>query len=60
MPTEARDTPPVPSHAPANERSVLVVDDEAIVARSIRRVLKSAGFEVVVAQSGAAAAELPR
>ncbi len=39
---------------------ILVVDDDAQVLRSIRRVLESAGFEVTTAEKGAQALEMLR
>jgi two-component system cell cycle sensor histidine kinase/response regulator CckA len=39
-------------------RRVLIVDDEAVVRRSVRRVLQQAGYSAVEAASGSAALEL--
>jgi EAL domain-containing protein (putative c-di-GMP-specific phosphodiesterase class I) len=45
------------SAAPA-KHVVLIVDDDANVARSLRRVLESHGYEIVVASDGQAAVDL--
>jgi len=57
---ERRDTAqiPVTLGTGAGQRSVLVVDDDDALARSIQRVLKSRGFDVVLAPDGAAAVDL--
>ncbi len=44
----------------ASGRKVLVVDDEAFVRKVAQRVLKRAGFEVLLAEDGATAVELFR
>ena len=46
-----------PARTAAGERTVLVVDDDELVARSIRRVLERAGYRVTIAGDGNAAAE---
>ncbi len=43
---------PMPDDFAPNKRRVLVVDDEARMARSIKRVLKRAGYDVRVATDG--------
>jgi two-component system response regulator VicR len=43
---------PLPEEFQPDTRRVLVVDDEAHMARSIRRVLKNEGFEVQTASDG--------
>ncbi|MCA9084389.1 MAG: response regulator [Planctomycetaceae bacterium] len=43
---------PVPPEFVPNRRRVLVIDDEAHMARSIRRVLKNQGFECKIANDG--------
>jgi EAL domain-containing protein (putative c-di-GMP-specific phosphodiesterase class I) len=52
------DTAAVRVRTAAGQRSVLVVDDDEALARSIQRVLKVAGFEVVLAPNGTVAIEL--
>jgi EAL domain-containing protein (putative c-di-GMP-specific phosphodiesterase class I) len=52
------DTAAVRVQTAAGQRSVLVVDDDAALARSLQRLLKTAGFEVVLAPNGTAAVEL--
>jgi EAL domain-containing protein (putative c-di-GMP-specific phosphodiesterase class I) len=44
------------SHATGG-RSILVVDDDEVVARAFQRVLSAAGYEVVLAENGRAALE---
>ncbi len=44
----------------ARAKRILVVDDEAMILRSLQRVLAAAGYEVVVAASGLEALELVR
>jgi EAL domain-containing protein (putative c-di-GMP-specific phosphodiesterase class I) len=39
-------------HTAAGQRSVLLVDDDELLARSLRRMLQASGFEVVVASNG--------
>lgn len=46
------------SHALPPKRSVLVVDDEVMLARSVSRVLERAGCEVITAHDGATAIRL--
>ncbi|MEO8874481.1 MAG: EAL domain-containing protein [Polyangiaceae bacterium] len=46
------DTKPVTSSAEADAKGVLVVEDDHALARSIARVLGSAGFEVALAHDG--------
>jgi EAL domain-containing protein (putative c-di-GMP-specific phosphodiesterase class I) len=46
------DTKPVASSAEANARGVLVVEDDAALARAMGRILTSAGFEVSIAHDG--------
>src|SRR4029077_19650881 len=41
----------------AGAKTVLVVDDDALVARSLRRVLEVAGYLVTTAENGSAAVE---
>src|SRR5580658_10097208 len=41
----------------ASGKAILVVDDDQAIARALRRILEAAGYEVTVANSGAAAAE---
>jgi EAL domain-containing protein (putative c-di-GMP-specific phosphodiesterase class I) len=43
---------------PVGRGSILVVDDDVNVARSVRRVLESQGFDVVAVQDGQAAIDL--
>lgn len=44
---------PVPAELEAeHNRRVLIIDDEAAVARSIARILRSAGYEIETAQDG--------
>ncbi|TNF23670.1 MAG: EAL domain-containing protein [Deltaproteobacteria bacterium] len=47
-----------PVAAGGGERTVLLVDDEPLVSRAIGRILTIAGYDVVVASSGADALEL--
>ena len=42
----------------AGQRSVLLVDDDEALARMLQRALKSAGFEVTVANNGTTAMEM--
>lgn len=51
--TEER--PPPVTHRPAVKTSVLLVDDEQIVRRSMARLLRQAGFDVTEAADGAEA-----
>ena len=46
-----------PARTEGGPKSVLVVDDDPAVSRSLRRVLESAGYEVTVANNGNAAVE---
>jgi EAL domain-containing protein (putative c-di-GMP-specific phosphodiesterase class I) len=55
---ERRDTAQLPVATAAGQRSVLVVDDDDALARSLERVLKAAGFEVVIASNGTIAVDL--
>ncbi|MEZ6060791.1 MAG: response regulator [Planctomycetaceae bacterium] len=43
---------PVPEQFRPNSKRILVVDDEAHMARSIRRVLKNEGYDVKTAEDG--------
>jgi EAL domain-containing protein (putative c-di-GMP-specific phosphodiesterase class I) len=58
-PPERHDTVqvPIPVRSAAGQRSVLVVDDDAALARSIQHALKRAGFEVVLAENGSVAVQ---
>jgi EAL domain-containing protein (putative c-di-GMP-specific phosphodiesterase class I) len=51
---ERHDTPTfgVPACTAASKRSVLVVDDEVVLGRTLQRVLRNAGYDVTVAQDG--------
>jgi EAL domain-containing protein (putative c-di-GMP-specific phosphodiesterase class I)/CheY-like chemotaxis protein len=51
------DTLPAPAPSAAGCRSVLIVDDDAALARAFQRTLTRGGFEVVVAESGTIAVE---
>ena len=44
--------------APANERSILIIDDETGIRSSVRGVLEDEGFAVIEAESGEAGLEL--
>ena len=55
---ERHDTVQVHSQAADGKRSVLVVDDDEALGRTLRRVLEAADFEVVVAQNGTMAVQL--
>jgi EAL domain-containing protein (putative c-di-GMP-specific phosphodiesterase class I) len=50
-------TVPVPAPSAAGQRSILIVDDDAALARSVQKTLERAGFEVSVVDSGDAAVE---
>ena len=54
---ERHDTVQVPAPSAAGERSVLVVDDDAALARSTQRILERAGFDVIVADDGTTAVQ---
>jgi EAL domain-containing protein (putative c-di-GMP-specific phosphodiesterase class I) len=47
-----------PGRTAAGQRTVLVVDDDDALARSVSRLLQRAGYEVTVANDGAEAVEL--
>jgi EAL domain-containing protein (putative c-di-GMP-specific phosphodiesterase class I) len=47
----------VPPRPATRERSVLVVDDEAAVAKALQRVLQAAGYEVTIAGDGGTAVD---
>src|SRR5579863_3672313 len=52
-------TPPVPDRDPATSPSILIVEDEALIATYIREVLEESGFVVAgVASTGAEAIAL--
>jgi EAL domain-containing protein (putative c-di-GMP-specific phosphodiesterase class I) len=55
---ERHDTREVLAQSGAGQRLVLVVDDDALLARALQSTLKRAGFEVIVADSGATAVQL--
>ena len=55
-PEDERDTEAPPNIEPADALRVLVVDDEALVAQSLRRILR--GHEIVIANRGADAVEM--
>jgi EAL domain-containing protein (putative c-di-GMP-specific phosphodiesterase class I)/CheY-like chemotaxis protein len=56
---ERHDTLQVPAQkTAAGQRSVLVVDDDEALARSLARILKAGGFEVVLAPDGTTAVQL--
>jgi EAL domain-containing protein (putative c-di-GMP-specific phosphodiesterase class I) len=57
IPPERHDTIHMPALSAAGQRSVLVVDDDGALARSIQHALKRAGFEVVLAENGTIAVE---
>lgn len=46
-----------PTRTAAGKRSVLIVDDDPMLARAVRRLLTGAGYEVTVAADGSAALE---
>ena len=46
-----------PPRAPARQGSILLVDDDEPLARSLSRVLKMAGYDVAVAHNGAVAVD---
>ena len=46
-----------PPRAPARQGSILLVDDDEPLARSLSRVLQGAGYEVTIAHDGAVAAK---
>jgi len=46
------DTKPVTSSAAVDAKGILVVEDDAALARSMQRILSSAGFEVTLAHDG--------
>ena len=48
---------PTPVRSAAGQRSVLIVDDDVALARSIEQLLKRTGFEVVVVNSGTSAVD---
>jgi EAL domain-containing protein (putative c-di-GMP-specific phosphodiesterase class I)/CheY-like chemotaxis protein len=48
---------PTPVRSAAGQRSVLIVDDDTALARSIEQMLKRAGFEVAVVNGGTTAVE---
>jgi EAL domain-containing protein (putative c-di-GMP-specific phosphodiesterase class I) len=52
---EMHDTPMSAAQTAAGQRSVLLVDDDEALGRSLQRVLKSAGFEVTIADDGTTA-----
>jgi EAL domain-containing protein (putative c-di-GMP-specific phosphodiesterase class I) len=54
---ERHDTKEVPVLSAAGKRSVLVVDDDESVARSLKRVLMSGGYDVTVATNGTSAVQ---
>ncbi len=47
----------IPARPEDDKRAVLVVDDDAVLARSLKRVLVNAGYDVTVAENGIAAME---
>lgn len=55
---EHHETTQLPTQTAAGQRSVLVVDDDAALAKSLQRVLKASGFEVSLAGDGTAAVQM--
>src|SRR5690348_14250507 len=55
---EVGDDPSAP--APAKTKRILVVDDEELVLRSLRRILIASGYEALVAASGQQGLDLAR
>jgi two-component system cell cycle sensor histidine kinase/response regulator CckA len=52
--------PPLKGPAPEERRRVLVVDDESVVRRSLRRLLERAGYDVLEANNGVEAIKIYR
>ncbi len=50
----------LPASAPAKAKRILVVDDEQLVLRSLRRILIASGYEALVAASGIQGLDLAR
>ncbi|HEV3193399.1 MAG TPA: response regulator, partial [Polyangiaceae bacterium] len=56
-PDKQRHDTEIPPRPATRERSVLVVDDEAAVAKALQRVLQAAGYDVTVASDGGTAVD---